>query len=373
MTNLICSKKELLKRMEIIETVISSHATIPILSNFLLEIENKKVKLAATDLEIGVRCYINNAKVNQTKDVITLPAKRFIGIIKELPDKEDIEIKIDTEKNCQAEIKSGKSHFLILGTPKEDFPDLPEFNESKSVNVNTKEFEEMVKKTIFSISKDDTRPALTGIYFVIEDNQINLVSTDGRRLSFIYRDCKTDHTSMKGIVLPKVINELLTILNIEKSENFKINITENQIGFKVNDIILVSRLVDGKFPNYEQVIPKKNPIKVTINTDELLTAVKQLSLLTMEEGGAVRFLFTKNNLQLSIVSQGIGSGEVEIDIEFEGPDLDVAFNSKYIIDILKNLGEDQVMFEMNGPADSVVIRAIKDEKYLCVCMPVRIV
>lgn len=368
--NVVCTKKDLLKGLSIIESGISSHVTLPILSNFLFEAENKKIKLASTNLEIGVKCYID-AKIT-SKASITLPARKFLGIIRELSDKEDIELKIDTDKNCQCEIKSGKSRFLILGTPKEEFPALPEFADAKSISIDTAVFEEMVRKTMFSVSKDDSRPALTGIYFVIENDQVKFVATDGRRLAVVTRKCEANGITVKAIVLPKVINELIKIIGIEKEEKIKMSITENQVGFKIKDIILISRLVEGNFPNYEQVIPRKNPVKIKVNADDLLTATKQMAMITTEKGGSIKYLFTKNVLRLSAASQGIGSGEVDVDIEFDGPNLEIAFSADYVIDVLKNVGEKEVLFELNGPVDAAVSRPVTDENYTCVIMPVRI-
>jgi len=365
-----CNRESLLKGIQIIETAVSSKATLPILTNFLIETENKKsskIKLVSTDLEIAARCYIDGSVISEGG--ITIPAKKFGGIIRELID-EEIHIKSD-DKN-QVDIKTGKSHFTLSGIPKEEFPVLPDFVDEKAISVETKTIKEMIKKVLFAVSTDETRYVLTGIYCIIQQDKIKFVSTDGRRLAYITRPCTEVKSSSKAIIPGKTINELLRILSIEEDSEVKISITENQAAFKINEITLISRLIDGTFPNYEQVIPKKFQQKIKIKIKELLSATKQISLLTQEKGGAVKFSFGKNILRVSAQTQGIGSGEVDVDVSYSGPQVEIAFNPVYIMDILKNVSEEECEFEINGPIDACVVKVIGDEDYVCVVMPMRI-
>ncbi|MBU0951351.1 MAG: DNA polymerase III subunit beta [Elusimicrobia bacterium] len=368
------SKENLLRGIQIVETAVSSKTTLPVLSNFLVEAVQDKnsddsgeIKLVSTDLEIAVSCYIQG-KI-KIAGGITIPAKRFGNIIRELPEQE-IEIKTD-DKN-QIDIKAGKSHFVLSGTQKEDFPALPEFSDEKAMVIETKLLKEIIKKTSFAISTDETRYVLTGLYFIIEPGVIRTVATDGRRLAYICRKGITNKTSMKAIIPNKAINEVSRLFSIEEDENVKISITENQASFKIKDITLISRLVDGEFPNYEQVIPKKYQHKIQIESKILLSATKQISLLTQEKGGAVKFAYGKNALRISAQVQGLGSGEVDMDIAYTGPSIEIAFNPSYVIDILKNINEDKVEFQINGPIDACVLKSINDEDYICVVMPMRV-
>ncbi len=366
----VCNREELLKGIQIIETAVSSKATLPILTNFLIETENKdisKIKLVSTDLEIAVKCYIEGTVIS--KGGITVPAKKFGGIIKELPS-EEIYIKVNDK--YQVDIKAGKSHFNLSGTSKDEFPTIPDFIEEKSTSIETKTIKEMIKKVIFSVSTDETRYVLTGVYCIIQDDNIKFVATDGRRLAYIKRPCHRTKTSTKAIIPGKTINELLRIILIEESSDVKISLTENQASFKVNDITLISRLIDGTFPNYEQVIKKKYQQKIKINTKSLLSATKQVFQLIQEKGGAIKLSFGKNLLKVSGQVQGIGSGEVDVDISYSGPSIDIAFNPVYILDILKNASEEECEFEINGPIDACVVKVIGDDDYLCVVMPIRI-
>jgi DNA polymerase-3 subunit beta len=306
----------------------------------------------------------------------TIPAKRFGNIVRELPAKSEIEIKIGDKAHI--DVRSGKSHFVLMGTPKEDYPALPNFMKEKAWTAKTKLFQDMVKKTIFATSTEETRYILNGIYLIVSQEELKLISTDGRRLAYIVRKCLEGSgaggakRSVSAVMPAKTINELLKIISIEEADSIKFNISENQIAFQVKDIAIISRLIEGNFPNYQQVIPAKNKVQAKINTAELLSATRQMALLTAEKGSGVKFSFNKKFLRLSTSTQGLGSGEVDIDIDLAGENIEVAFNPNYVIDILKNLTEEQIIFELNGPLDAVVIKPDGDEQYLCVIMPMRL-
>ncbi|MFH2069751.1 MAG: DNA polymerase III subunit beta [Elusimicrobiota bacterium] len=369
--HLICNREELLKGIQIVEAAVSSRVTLPVLANILLETEKEsnRLKLVTTDLEIAVRCYV--ATDIKKEGGVTIPAKKFANIIKELPDKNDkIELKVD-EKN-QIDIRAGKSHFVLFGTAIEQFPTLPGFVEEKAITVETETMKEMIKKISFAASMDDTRYILTGIYIIIESEKIIFVATDGKRLSYITRPAKGSKTISKAIIPSKATNELVRILSIGDSNEIKISITGNQASFQTEDITLISRLLEGNFPNYEQVIPKKCQQTIKVKSKDLLQATRQVALLTQEKGGSVKFAFDKNLLNVSTKTQELGSADVEIEIDYSAPPLEIAFNHIFIIDILKNISEQEVIFEINGPIDACVVKAVGDENYLNVIMPMRV-
>jgi len=370
--HITCKKEDIVRGVHIIETAVSSRATLPILSNFLIEVEDDKVKMVSTDLEIGVRCYID-AKIASPGSG-TIPAKRFGNIIRELPGKGEIDIKIDDKAHI--DIKSGKSHFVLMGTPREDYPALPNFTEEKAYSVEAPVLQDMIKKTIFAASTEETRYILNGIYLIVDGSELKMVTTDGRRLAYIVKKClKGTSASRKGmsaVVPTKTVNELLRIMSLEEAGDVKFNITENQIAFQVKDVVIISRLIDGNFPNYEQVIPKKSKIQATTNAGDLLSATRQMALLTADKGSGVKFAFNKEALQLSTSTQGLGSGEVDLDLEISGEKLEVAYNPVYVVDILKNIGDEKVIFELNGALDASILRPAGDKDYVCVIMPMRL-
>jgi DNA polymerase-3 subunit beta len=364
----ICGKDELVRGTQIVQTVVSPRSTLPILANFLVETDGSRLKLSSTDLEVGVSCYIK-AEIAQ-EGSITIPAKRFSDIIRELPSDKDIEIRAD-ESN-QISIKCGKSHFMLMGLPKADYPVLPEFPEQDNFAVDHGTLRTMMRRTAFAVSTDETRYVLNGVYFVVDKGLLRLVSTDGRRLAMISRGGIDQKIARAAIVPTKAVNEVQRVLSgDEKADKVQIGITENQIAFRVGDVTILSRLIEGTFPNYEQVIPKKHESQIKLKVKEVLSAVKQMSLLTSDKASTVKFTFGKNTLRISASAQGLGSGESEIDIEHDGQGMDIAFNPAFLIDILKNVDEEEVNFELTNSLNPALIRPVSDKEYFCVVMPMR--
>ncbi|MBN1823874.1 MAG: DNA polymerase III subunit beta [Endomicrobiales bacterium] len=365
----ICEKEELLKGTQTVQTVVSPRSTLPILSNFLFETEDKKIKLSSTDLEVGVSCHIKGEVIKEGS--ITIPAKRFADIVRELADGSDIEIRAD-ETN-QISMKSGKSHFILMGLPKSEYPVLPDFPEDKTFKINKNVLKSMLKKVSFAVSTDETRYVLNGVYFMAGDGALKMVATDGRRLAFVSSEGIDKKIQQKVIVPTKAVNEIQRILSAEERDSeIKIGIGENQIAFQIDSITILSRLIEGTFPNYEQVIPKKHDIQIKVNVKETLSAVKQMSLLTTDKAAAVKFLFTRNVLRVSATTSGLGSGESETDIDYTGGNLEIAFNPSFLIDVFKNAEEDFVNFELTNSLNPALVSPSKNRNYLCVVMPMRL-
>lgn len=365
----ICGKDELMRGSQIVQTVVSPRSTLPILSNFLFETDGTQLKLSSTDLEVGVSCYIKGEIAKEGS--ITIPAKRFADIIKELPGSENIEIKADDTN--QINIRCGKSHFVLMGLPKAEYPVLPDFPQEKTFSVAKSLLKSMLRRTAFAVSTDETRYVLNGVYLVADEGTLKLVATDGRRLALISRDGIDKKIKHKAIIPTKAVNEVMRILSAdEKDGEVTIGITENQIAFRVDNITIISRLIEGTFPNYDQVIPKKHEVQIKLNVKDALSAVRQMSLLTADKASTVKFLFGKNVLRITASSHGLGSGEVELDIEHAEPQLEIAFNPSFIIDILKNVEDSDVHFSLTNSLNPALISPAGDKSYLCVVMPMRI-
>ena len=365
----ICSKEELLRGAQIVQTIVTPRSTLPILSNFLFEAQGNQIKLSSTDLEVGVSCFVKG-EVSQ-EGAITIPAKRFSDIVRELPGDKDIELRADDSN--QVSVKCGKSHFVLMGLPKNDYPVLPQFPEEKTFALSKQLLKAMLRRTSFAVSTDETRYVLNGVYLLAEEGVLRFVSTDGRRLAYLAKEGIDKKIQYKAIIPTKAVNEVMRMLsNEEKDSDASIGITENQIAFRIDNVTIISRLIEGTFPNYEQVIPKKHDKQIVLKVKETLSAVKQMSLLTSDKASTVKFTFGKNVLRISASSQGLGSGEVEIDIENAGPNMEIAFNPMFLIDILKNADEDQVAVELTNSLNPALIRPFNDKNYLCVVMPMRI-
>lgn len=368
----ICSKDELIKGMQLVQPVITSKATLPVLSNFLFETDGQKVKLSATDLEIGVNCYIK-ADV-QKEGGITIPAKRFADIIRELPDG-DIEIKADETK--QINIKSAKSKFTLMGIDKKEYPTLPEFPKDNVVKIKTSVLNSLFKKTVFAVSKDEQRYVLNGVYLLIDKGDIKAVATDGRRLAYICEKTNDAKVSGKSIIPTKAVSDILRLLSLnEKVEEATLGFSDNQAAVEIGDITFQANLIEGVFPNYEQVIPKKANSKIKIKTEEFMAAIKQMAPLTSgkiasDKTSAVKLTFDKNRLAVSANTAGLGSGETEIEIEYAGEQTDINFNPNYVKDILQNIEDSNVQFSYTTSQNPVVLTPENNENYICVVMPMR--
>lgn len=367
---IICSKEELLKGLRITQPIAEAKATLPIISNILFETEGTKVKLSATDLEIGVSCYIKAEVVEEGS--ITIPAQRLMDIVREVPDT-NIEINVTNDK---IKIVANKSKFNINGMYKKDFPTLPEYNKETIFNVKRADLITMFKKTIFSTSKDLQRYALNGIYFVAEGNKIKAVSTDGKRLSFIEREIEEIKAPIKVIIPNKAIADFLKLFSALAIENMQISVDINLITFIVGDIMFQSKLIEGTFPNYEQVMPKGETNKVKLNTFETLSAIKQAALIAngnMATGGisVVKLTFENNKMIVSAETSNVGSGEIEIDIEYSLPSITINFNPNFLKDVLQNVEEESFSFSYTKKESPITIVPVKDNKYVCVVMPIR--
>jgi len=370
----ICGKEELLKGIQTVSPVASSKSTLPVLSNFLFETEGDRIKLSSTDLEIAVQCHIKGEIVEEGG--ITIPAKRFADIIKELSQDADIEIKSDDTN--QINIKSQKSKFMLMGIAKNEYPIIPEFPKENNFTLDKNVFAAMLRKTVFAVSKDSQRYVLNGVYFIAEGESLKMVATDGRRLAYVTTDGIDKKVKGKAIVPTKAVADILRLIGAaEKAEKVKVGLTDSQCAVEIDDITFVSTLIEGVFPNYEQVIPKKSTYQVKLNVKETLAAVKQMALLTgdrlsSDRSSAVKFYFSPNLLRISASTAGLGSGEAEVEIEYKGEPAEINFNPNFVKEVLQNIDEDTTMFEFTNPLNPATLAPEKDKNYLCVVMPMRV-
>jgi len=372
--NITCEKEELLKGMQTVYTATAPRNTLPVLSNFLLETQKDRIKLSSTDLEIAIECCIRGEIIEEGG--ITIPAKKFTEIVKELPEDKGIEIKAD--KTDHINIKCGKSKFDLMGISKSEYPVIPAFSRENSFTIRKEMLASMLRKTIFSASRDSQRYVLNGVYFVVADNKLSTVATDGRRLAYVTAGNIKENANGKAIVPTKAVNDMLRLLSSNiKSEDIKISITANQIAAEIDDIIFLSTLIEGVFPNYEQVIPKKPQLKIRLNVKDTLAAVKQMAILTedrfsSDKSSAVKFYFSANLLKISASATGVGSGEVELEIEYKDNPEEINFNPNFVKEVLQNIDEDFATFEFTNSLNPALISPEKDGNYLCVIMPMRV-
>ncbi len=353
----------LLKGIETIQNVVSAKATLPILSNFLIETQKDNLRLTATDLNIGISCVI---PVDiQEQGAITIPTRRFSGIIKELSEDE---VEVNTKKNNIVIIETKSCQFKIIGLPSEEFPKLPEFKDREVIKLEQGSLKQMLNQTSFAVSLDETRYILNGILFKINQSNLTLVATDGKRLAIISKKLKQAINKDVHIIIPiKTIQELLR--NLKEEGELSLVIGSNQALFDFGDVVIISRLIEGEFPDYQQVIPPISETKIKINREQFLFAIRRASLLATPDYQAVKLEVFKEKLVISKSTPDVGESREEVAIENPGKELVIGFNPNYLIDVLKNLAKETIEFELTGSEKSGVMR---DDGYIYIILPMRL-
>jgi DNA polymerase-3 subunit beta len=358
-------KTQLLKIAQKVQNAISSKTTLPILSNILLETQKSLLRVTATDLDIGISSTLS---INtEDEGAITLPAKKFIDIIRELPDA--AEISISTKKNNIAIIQCAKVVFKIVGLPKEEFPQPPKFKDKNTTAIPQNFLKNMISITSFAVSRDETRYVLNGVLFIVKNNTIKLVATDGRRLAVVERKLPGKTDINKKVIIPtKTIQELNRLL--QEEGDVKIVFEENQALFDLGDTVIISRLIEGEFPNYEQVIPKEVEEKVMVDKESLLAATKRASIFTNQDSLAIKMDISKDRMAISKNTPYMGEVREELGVSYKGKNLSVGFNPNYLIEVLKSIDTNDVSLELADSDRPGVIRL--GNEYVYVVLPMQI-
>lgn len=369
MMKILSTKDNLLEGIQIVQASTSSRATLPILHNFLMEAENGKIKLVRTDLEMATTHYIN-ADVAEP-GAITVPAKDFSEILHNLPSDKDIEVRLDSSNKVH--IHCGKSKFWVMGVPKEEYPVIPDIGSTDLFEAPAEVIQRMVQKTIFAASTQETRYVLNGVLWIGGKNGLEMVATDGRRLAIASNAEIKTPKDIKVIVPTKILQEFLRFLGInkpEKDEKVIIGVASNQIGFKMRTTTFISRIIEGNFPNYEQVIPSKKDVSFEADTKELLAVTKRAALCVSDRGGAVKYQLKAGSLLVSAASQKM-EFEDEIPVSYKGSDFTTSFNPQYIIDVLKNIDTASASFGMTTAINPAIVEPTGQPGCKYIVMPVR--
>ena len=354
--------------------IVGAKATMPILSNVLIEAGRDSISLTTTNLDVGIRCKIKAAV--EEGGAVTLPVKRLAGIIRELP---NIDVTMVVKKNHEVTLTSGGSTFRIMGIGKDEFPPLPEFGDEKAHELEQAELATMLKSIGYAQSSDETRYILNGVYFNFKDNALTLVATDGRRLAKVSKEMTIPAAGAGAIILPaKTVGELQRLL--DKGTTAKINFNDRRASFMiatdkdtsglVDHVYLYSKVVEGNYPNYSQVIPKETNQRVKVEREALLACVHRAALVCSEKANSVKFKLSTNLLEIRAQSPDFGEAHESMPINYEGPELQVAFNPGFLIDPLRSLVKDEVFFEVKDEVSPGVFKTL--ENFVCVIMPVRL-
>jgi DNA polymerase-3 subunit beta len=358
------SKEKLLEGLQTVQNVVSTRTTLPILSNVLLQAVDGVLQFTTTDLDVGIRAAVE-ANVERSGST-TLPARRLASIVRELPASE---ITIEVDSKNTASIRSGPSFFKILGLPQEEFPPLPKFENAKTFTIRQKDLRDGLKKTAYAISTDETRYVLNGVLCSFKDNKLTLVATDGRRLALVDIELEFPRSNETEIIIPtKAVTELQRLL--ADDGELRLSIGENQIAFEVNDTLLVSKLIEGNYPNYRQVIPNETKERITLERTLFLEAVHRVSLLSSEKSNSVKLIFSKNNLEIAANTPDVGEAKEALAIPYKGREFSIAFNPDFLMAPLRNLTNDEVYLDLIDEMSPGVIKI--QGPFLYVIMPMRI-
>ncbi len=358
------SKENLLKGLQTVYPAVPSRSTLPILSHLLIEAKKEGVQVTGTDLELGISTILP-AEISE-EGAIAVPAKRFMDLAKELPNES---LLITAKKNQQVTIECGRGSFKILGLPKEEFPKPPASAGQDTIVIDQGVLQAMLSLTEFSVSKDESRYVLTGVLFTIRKGWLRLVSTDGRRMAMVEREAKSAPVGESHRIVPeKAISELMRLLG--DAPTVRIALKESQIIFDMGNTVLISRLIEGKFPNYEQVIPAESPNKMMVSREELLLATRRIGLWSTQDSPSVRLDLKMDELVISKQTPEVGEAHEQVKVQYAGPEFSIGFNPSYLIDVLKVLTDGNVELELPGPDRPGVIRT-KDH-YLYVVLPMQL-
>jgi DNA polymerase III subunit beta len=361
----VIAKTELVALIGKIQNIVANKPAIPILANILIECIDGQLILTATDLTTSMRCYAE-AKVIE-EGAIVIPAKRFFQLIRELISPQ---IKISILSNDIVEITSGSSVFKINGINKNEFPSIPELSNNAQLSIPSLTLKEMLAKTSFSAARDDSRYVLNGVLIQINEKKATFIGTDGKRLAKVTSEIDLDASFQGNYILPlKAVEEMIKLLT-DSSKQTSITLTHDKIQLEYSNLVLITKLLSGQYPDIERVIPSNLDNPVTLHREELITILRQVSLFTSDATGSVRFIFEEGQLNLKANSFDIGEGNVSMPVDYKGEKLEIAFNPYFFLDILRHSKDEAVSFYINDSYNPGIIT--DSTSALFVIMPMRL-
>lgn len=367
---IISTRDNLVYGVQTVYKAVSAKNPLPILSGILIKAEDNKVTFMATDLELAIKCSVPVSVLEEGS--VVLPAKYLSEMVRRLP---DTQIKIETDKNnFSTEINYGTSEFNLNGFSADQFPTLPDIESEHRFSIKQDLFKNMVKQVSFATSADDNRPIFSGVLMEKEGAEIKLVATDTHRLAFRTGKTETGENEQPiSVIIPgKALNEVSRLMTGE-NEEMLINFGENQVMFETADIKIISRLIAGQFPNYKQVIPQGCKTKIKVKTRDLLESAERASLLAKEGTNVIRITVNQHNLIINSNSPDIGKIHEEVPVYTEGEETQIAFNSKYLTDVLKIIDAEEILLELTGSLSPGIVKPVNGENYIYLILPVRIV
>jgi len=373
----VINRKEFLKGLGLVQGITGRRTTLPILSHILLEWENNCLFITGTDLETGIKEELIASTKRSAKASVS--AKKLYEIVRELPEGE-----IEVEKNDETNwitIRCEKSTFHLAGLDPEEFPSLPPYKIESFTQIPSKIFKDMIEKTVFAASNEESRYHLNGIFLVQnkkgDKDTLRMVATDGHRLSLVEREVQRIQGVDKGVIIPKkgILEIKRMIGEMDEEEKMDIYFTQTNGFFKIGKSLMIIRLIEGDFPEYEQVIPKNNDKKLLLDKDKVYGSLRRVSTMVSERGEGVKIQLKPNLMELSTFHQDFGDAMEEVDIFYDGPPFEIGFNVKYLLDALSVMDTDRVSMELKDEGSPCLIQPTQSsetENQFCIIMPMRI-
>lgn len=360
-----CNQRDLTEGLNSVQKAVSVKTTLPILKGILIETDGEFLKLTGNDLNLGIEARI--PAIIEEHGSVVVSSRIFGEIVRKLP---ETRLNFTVDESHQVSIDCEHSSFNLLGQSGVEFPELPQVEDSESFTLGQELFRSMIRQTIFAISQDEARPILTGVLVEADKGEMSMVAIDGYRLAL--RKAEIDPSITKRAVIPgKTLSELSRLMTGENDEKVKISMSERHILFEIDDIRIVSRLLEGEFIKYGQIIPKEKKSLIVTNVTDLTNAIERASLMAREgKNSSIRFTI-KDDLMTIRSNVEIGSVREELGIELEGEDIEIGFNPRYMLDALKIMESDSVVLEMTTPVSPCIMKPVDSDSYLYLVLPVR--
>lgn len=367
----IVNKDEFLNGIRTVEHATAMKGLQPVLANILIEaVDELTLKFTATDLDLTIITEIH-AQVKEDGK-ITLPAKKLADIVSRLSD-DLVEFKIDIDSNI-ANIKCKNAKFSVMGISAQEFPQIADIDLStdEAIEIDVKTLNNAIKQVGFAAAGYESNNLLSGVVFNISDTTLEMASTDGNRLARVREQVKKQEKESQLIIPARTLNEFTKISSFVKDDSAKLFINKTKLVVKVDETVIISSLMDGQYPKYNQLIPQSSPKEAVVKISSLIAALERVAIMVSEKTNIVKFDFVDNKLTLSGNTPESGTSEDAIDIEYDAEELTIAFNYRYVLEAIKNIDSDEIKIGLNTPLSATVIRPNSDVDYISLIMPVQI-
>lgn len=354
----------LFRALQLIQNIVEPRQTLPILANVLLETVEGGLRIAATDLEVGARVTVP-AEVRRAGG-ITIPARKLVELVRELPSRP---LGLSERENSWVQVTSAPASFRLVGLPAEDYPPIEGERGDGWVEVAGSKLRTMLARTSFAMSHDESRRFLNGVFVRIQGAELQMVATDGHRLALARQEIGRGGEA-SGIVPRKAVQEMNRVLG--GSDAVAISLREHQFLFRMEGFLLVSKLIEGQFPNYEQVLPSGHPKRLVVGREALVAALRRVSVLADDRTRPVTLTIRKGELHLATASPELGEAQETLAAEYSGEELSIGFNARYLLEALTPMEDEQAVMELKDAVSPGVFKGLGAEGHLCVIMPMRI-